>query len=108
MTCLLSCSEDRLTVESKHLALKELLMKVLCGKMKGSQYIISERLKKGPIKIALQHKYVLNCISFSNETEMYKKAFFLSRVKPRWSYFYVFFVFVLYLIELRVSKLNKK
>lgn len=36
VTCLLSCSEERLTVESKHLALKEPLMKGLCGKMKGT------------------------------------------------------------------------
>lgn len=27
MTCLMSCSEERLTVERKHVALKELLMK---------------------------------------------------------------------------------
>lgn len=54
MTCLLSCSEERLTVKSKHLALKGLLMKVLCWKMKGTQYIISQILKRGPIKRALQ------------------------------------------------------
>ena len=38
MTCLLSCSEERLTVEGKHLELKELLMKDV-GKRKDSRYV---------------------------------------------------------------------
>lgn len=38
MTCLLSCSEERLTVESKHQALKELFVKGLWEKERDSIY----------------------------------------------------------------------
>lgn len=53
MTCLLSCSEERLTVEGKHLELKELLMKGRCGKKERHSICLKPKAGQGPIKITL-------------------------------------------------------
>lgn len=43
VTCLLSCSAERLSVESRHLELKEQPMKDLCGKGEGTQYVLTSK-----------------------------------------------------------------